>query len=45
MAKLAPHVVGDRILANRRVDADGQRDHQPDDDCQDTKLNGYRQSG
>ena len=41
----APHVVGGRILANRRVDADGQGYHQPDYDCQKTKLNGYRQSG
>ena len=28
----APQVVGDGILANRRVDADRQRDHEPDDD-------------
>ena len=28
----APRVVGGRILANRRVDADGQGDHQPDYD-------------
>ena len=28
----APQVVGDGILANRRVDADRQRDHEPDHD-------------
>ena len=41
MAMERPSVVGGRILANRRVDADRQRYQQPDYDCQDTKLNGY----
>ncbi len=41
----APRVVGERILAYRRVDAHRQRDHEPDDDGQQAKLNGDRQSG
>ena len=40
----APQVVGDGILANRRVDADRQGDHQSDDDGQDTQLESDRQS-
>ena len=44
MAMVRPSVVGDSILANRRVDADWQRYQEPDHDCHETKLNGYRQS-
>ena len=40
----APCKVGGRILANRRVDADGQGDDEPDYDCHGTKLNGDWQS-
>ena len=43
-ATVAPYVVGGRILAKRRVDADRQRYHQPNYDCHGTQLNGYRQS-
>ena len=45
MARGAPRVVGSRILAYRRVDAHWQGYHEPDRDCQDTQLDGYRQSG
>ena len=41
----ASQVVGRRILAYRRVDAHRQRDHEPDQDGQQAKLNGDRQSG
>ena len=41
----APRVVGERILAYRRVDTHRQRDHEPNDDGQQAKLNGDRQSG
>ena len=40
----APHIVGGRITANRRVDADWQGYHQPNDDCHDTQLKRHRQS-
>ena len=40
----APCVVGGRILANRRVDADGQGYQERDDDGQDAQLNGDWQS-
>ena len=40
----ASHVVGGRILPNRRVDADWQGDYQPDDDRHEAELNRYRQS-
>ena len=40
----AAGVVDGSILANRRVDADGERDHQPDDDGHDTQLKGDWQS-
>ena len=33
------------MLANRRVDADRQRDHESDYQCQDSKLNGHWKSG
>ena len=39
----APRVVGGGILAHCRVDADRQGQGQPDEDCQHTELDGYRQ--
>ena len=41
----APDVVGDRILANRRVDAHWQCDQESDDEGQDAKLEGDWQPG
>ena len=45
MATERPQVVGGGILAHRRVDAHRQRDHEPDEDGQQAKLNGDWQSG
>ncbi len=38
-----PSVVGERVTADRRVDAHRQRDDEPDGDCQEAKLKGDRQ--